>query len=169
MPDVRCAFGLVRQGTRPSSLAPSVPRAPDFPQRVAASRPRACGLQPEAVSRFRAPPNSRYRQRSSTSGPVRATRKPSRALLPFRFSLGAFAWSSPSRGGHHPLQPTAPRASCQDLRHRTLAFLQCPASPSPASPPHLGPQAIRHPRAIGLRLAGPSGGSGNHTSFNGRT
>ncbi len=48
MPDVRCAFGLVRQGTRPSSLAPSVPRAPAFPQRVPASHRRACGLQPEA-------------------------------------------------------------------------------------------------------------------------
>ncbi len=47
-PTVRCAFGLVRQGTRPPSLAPSVPRTPQCPQRVPASRRRACGPQPEA-------------------------------------------------------------------------------------------------------------------------
>ncbi len=172
MPDVRCAFGLVRQGTRPSSLTPSVPRR----SRVLAARSgfvpssRAPVFSHARSPALRAAPNHRHRQRSSASGPVRATRRPSRVLLRFRFSresvrvVISLSGRAPSVAAHGATRITSGTCvtghshSCNAQLHRL-----------PLHRSTVGPQAIRHPRAIGLRLARPSGGSGNHTSFNGRT
>jgi hypothetical protein len=170
MPDVRCAFGLVRQGTRSSSLSPSAPRAPEFPQRVPASHRRACGLQPEpGLQHSRAvasPAQAAFVDirpgKSNTQTITYASSLP--VLAPSTRVDTSLLGRAPSAASHG-----TPRITSDNYVNGHSHSCNAQLQRLPLRRCTFGPQRIRHPRAIGLRLATPPGGFGSHSSFNGRT
>ena len=144
MPDVRCAFGLVGQKTRRSSLSPSVSRLLAFwrPFCQAATSSVSSGPLSPARSRvFRSPQDHRHRRRSSAPGPVRATRRPSLVLQRALFSRRRGALPLRSRAGHHSSQRTSPRpprqAPARSVSRRpampSFSASALSAAPSPAT------------------------------------
>jgi hypothetical protein len=155
MPDVRCAFGLVRQTSRRSSLSPSVSSVPAFWRRLLPAHSNSARIRsafPRPVPVFRAALDHRYRRRSSAPDPVRATRRPSLVLQCSLFSRREGASPLRSRGGHHsslrtslhqagkaPAQPVSPRPAMPSLTASRFTAASSVRNPFPS------------PRAIGLR------------------
>jgi len=170
MPDVRCAFGLVRQGTRPLSLTPSVPRAPGFSQRAPASFLRALGLHSKPglphSSAVELPAQAAFvdiRPGKSNTQTITCVSSPPVLARSTRV-VTSLSGRAPSVATHGTTRITS---DTYVTRHSHSC--NAPLQRLPLQRCTFGPQPIRHPRAIGLRLATPSGGFGSHTSFNGRT
>jgi hypothetical protein len=144
MPDVRCAFGLVGQTSRRSSLSPSVSNVPGFWRRVLPAHSDSAGIRSalhrQVLGAARGA-DHRYRQRSSALDPVKATRRPSLVLQRFLFSRREGTFPLRSRGGHH----SSGRTSLRQPR-------QAPARPVSRRPAMPSPNASRFTAALSSAL-----------------
>ena len=173
MPDVRCAFGLVGQRTRRSSLTPSVSRPPPFWRPVLPARyqrgvirPTVASPVPGVSSTAGLPvPAAFFGARPGKSNTQTISRASALSVLTprRRVSISLSGWapilaphcSSPTWEGARAAGLTK---ACNAQPYR-LALHRCTVVRTP----------FAFPRASGLRRATPSACSRTHTNFNGRT
>ena len=174
MPDVRCAFGLVGQRTRRSSLTPSVSRLPAFWRPVLPARCQPGVIRPTVTSPvpgvssaagspvpaafFGARPGKSNTQTISRASalPVLTPRRHVPTSLLGRAPLLAPHFSSPTMASAR----AAGLTKACNAQSYSLALHRCTVVRN----------AFETPRAIGLRRATtPSACPGTRTNFNGRT
>ena len=157
MPDVRCAFGLVRQHTRRPSLTPSSSSRPGLWHCFLPVRFNSAGIRP-ALARpvpgvsSGAGPLAPAAVFSVRPGKSNTQTIPRASLLPVL--TRSVPSSFPSRGGHHSSRPTVPPVSRQPS---TSPDTRIPAMPSFTAPLFTGTPSVRGSfRSRGLSVPGAS-------------
>ena len=173
MPDVRCAFGLVRQTSRRSSLSPSVSNVPGFSRSVPPARyepdvirPAVTSPVPGVSSIAGSPvPAAFFGARPGKSNTQTISRASALPVLTPRRRV------STSLSGWAPV--LAPHCSSPTTESARAAGLTKACNAQPYGLALHRRTVVRKPfaspRAIGLRRATPSACSRTHTYFNGRT